>query len=148
MLQHTRFEGIIMIIVFGVSVYFAWYIGKNQNHISHTLLKQPVNASNHPDSQTIDQPPIHGLLPDKYPGKQVTPEIETIKVLEQIAELCDNCAREDNQCTAQCTNHETIDTCEKLTGYANLPRLPCPIDENGISSYSIFRTNSHVGINN
>lgn len=144
MLPHTRFEAVIMLIVFGVVVYFAWYIGKNQNQLVQTLLQQP--APNSPDSDAMGQPPIHGLLPDKYADQQVNPEIDSLKALDKIAELCDKCAHEDNQCTTQCTNQDTIDTCENLTGYANMPRLPCPIDDHGISSYGMFRTDPHFGV--
>lgn len=130
MFPKTQFEAAILLLAVGIAIYFAWTMGRRQAHLPLDQM-QDEDAFPQQPAEPVDTP---------------LPQIKADQVIQQKSELCDSCADPDNQCSAACTSDTTIRMCEDLRGYANIPRLPCPIDEEGVSSYAMFRAEPHVGV--
>ena len=138
MFPKTQFEAIILWMTVVIGMYFAWFMGRQ-----HAQLSLDTAATPHDDHQPVaDVADVTDVTDVSSEGDvlEVTPEIQ------KMSDFCDSCAEANNQCSSVCTSQTTIDTCQNLKGYVNMPYLPCPLEEDGISSYSMFRVDPHRGV--
>lgn len=148
----TTFETIILALVTVVTVYATWcagrQVGRQQGHQFATTSGY-VNSAGATDGDGGSVSNSKGTVGDQTTEESTEEPSEAdelVSTLEGLSTFCGLCAHPDHQCSDACTSPDVIATCEKLNGYANLPRVPCPLQGEGIRTYAMFRGEPHMGM--
>ena len=150
----TTFEAIIapMLLVM-IVMYMAWDVGRKEGRKEGRVegqIKMFATTNGNVNSESVDATvgdkdaeSTQGGAPMGEPAKESESDL-ILSTLDDLSASCDRCAHPDHQCSDACTSQEVVETCEKLNGYVNLPRTPCPLQGEGLRSYAMFRSESRV----